>query len=141
MRPVAYPSRRGEDAAPQDEGTPRTCMFCCTRAAAITSSPQPATDQQAIGAQCNSGAYSGSFCKPPATAAIRAKVASASAENTRPVTLPSAPVWPIASAADTALISMQPQAAPATNCATISVLRLPAPHATCNRPGPARPRG
>ena len=65
--------------------------LCCTRNAASTSSPAPATDQHATGAQCSSGAYSGSFCRPPATAAIRAKVASASAENTSPSTLPSAP--------------------------------------------------
>ena len=107
--------------------------------AAIASRPAPATAQHATGAQCSSGAYSGSFCRPPATAAIRAKVASASAENTSPITLPSAPVSPIASAADTALISMQPQAAPATNCAAISMLRLPASSAASTASAPNRP--
>jgi hypothetical protein len=82
--------------------TVRINILRCTRDAAITSRPAPATDQHATGAQCNSGAYSGSFCRPPATAAIRAKVASASAENTSPVTLPSSPVSPIASAAEIA---------------------------------------
>ena len=99
----------------------------------------PATDQHATGAQCSSGAYSGSFCRPPATAAIRAKVASASAEKTSPTTLPSAPVSPIASAAETALISMQPQAAPAMNCAAISMLRLPAISAPSTASAPSRP--
>ena len=114
-------------------------MLCCARDAAITSRPAPATDQHATGAQCSSGAYSGSFCRPPATAAIRAKVASASAENTRPTTLPSAPVSPIASAAETALISMQPQAAPAMNCVTIRRLRLPASSAPSTARAPSRP--
>src|SRR5439155_6313456 len=109
-----HPSRRGEDAAPQDEETPRAvATLCCSRDAAITRRPAPATDQHATGVQRSSGAYSGSFCRPPATAAIRTKVASASAENTRPTTLPSAPLSPIARAAEIALISMQPQAAPA----------------------------
>ena len=111
----------------------------CIREAAITSSPAPATDQHATGAHCSSGAYSGSFCRPPATAAIRAKVASASAENTSPTTLPSAPVSPIASAAETALISMQPHAAPAMNCAAISMLRLPAISAPSTASAPSRP--
>ena len=110
----------------EDHLNPPRRTLRCIRDAAITSRPAPATDQHATGAQCSSGAYSGSFCRPPATAAIRAKVASASAENTSPTTLPSAPVSPIASAAETALISMQPQAAPAMNCAAISMLRLPA---------------
>ena len=110
----------------QSKPRARSRMPCWARDAAITSRPAPATDQHATGAQCNSGAYSGSFCRPPATAAIRAKVASASAENTRPTTLPSAPLSPIARAAEIALISMQPQAAPAMNCAAINVLRFPA---------------
>src|SRR5438309_8542583 len=107
--------------------------------AASASSPAPATAQHATGAQCSSGAYSGSFCRPPATAAIRAKVASASAENTRPTTLPSAPLSPIARAAEIALISMQPQAAPARNCATINVLRFPASSAPSPAKAPNRP--
>ena len=111
----------------------------CIRDAAIASRPAPATAQHATGAHCSSGAYSGIFCRPPATAAIRAKVASASAEKTRPTTLPSAPVSPIASAAETAAISMQPQAAPAKNCAAIMMWRLPANSAPSMASAPSRP--
>ena len=57
----------------------------------------------------------------------------------QPVTLPSAPVSPIASAAEIALISMQPQAAPAMNCATISMLSPPANSATRIATAPNRP--
>ena len=110
------------------------CLLCRILPAASTSSPAPATDQHATGAQCNSGAYSGSFCKPPATAAIRAKVASASAENTSPTTLPSPPLSPMARAAEIALISIQPQAAPAMNCVTIRMLRPPASSAPTTAP-------
>jgi hypothetical protein len=45
----------------------------------------------------------------------------------------------MASAAEIALISMQPQAAPATNCAMISVLRLPASSAPSTARAPNRP--
>ena len=52
----------------------------------------PATAQHTTGAQCSSGAGDGSLSAPLAVVAIRAKVASASAENSTPVVLPSAPV-------------------------------------------------
>ena len=121
VRP-ASPALSAVPATPQSPTAPRR---------PLTSTP-PAPNAAAA-------AYSGSFCKPPATAAIRAKVASASAENTSPTTLPSAPVSPIASAAETAAISMQPQAAPATNWATISMLRLPAYSAPRTASAPNRP--
>ena len=45
----------------------------------------------------------------------------------------------IASAAETAAISMHPHAAPAMNCATISMLRLPAISAASTASAPSRP--
>src|SRR4029077_18837451 len=53
------------------------------------------------------------------------KVASASAENSTPVILPSAPVWPSAAAAENALIRTQPQAAPAISCAATTTSNVP----------------
>jgi len=50
------------------------------------------TVQHTIDAQCNSGASEGSLSAPLAVVAMRVKVASASAENSTPVVLPSAPV-------------------------------------------------
>ncbi len=49
------------------------------------------------------------------------------------------PLSPIAKAAATALISMQPHAAPAMNCAAISMLRLPANSAPITANAPSRP--
>jgi hypothetical protein len=52
---------------------------------------------------------------------MRASVATASSAHNPPVAAPSRPLWPMATAADVALISTAPQAPPAMNCQAINV--------------------